>query len=837
MSHIRSIFEKRPFLPILFLLIIGIISFFLIRPQTAQSLTYLSESEQAWLAENNSEVDVLFGYEAPPNAFHDEQGNYVGLLVDFLREIEKTQGITYNFRDFATWDELIEYSKENQNFIIVGIAQTEERSEYLSFTDAFIKIPYVIVTSESNQQSTLTDLMGANVCTVRNYAVNDYIGQYYAEIVPQQVTDNLAGLRGVSTGQCDAMVVNQAYASYLIQDQGLVKLKIAGESGYLNRLSAAASIHDPVLYSILDKTIDQIPIERQEALYQKWVFLGDDDIRISQGVFSAIAIVSVVVLGVVSVLWLWSSSLQSTVNKQTKRIQDDYAQLKQIESNLRQSEQKYRGLIEQSNDAIFILYDQKFEIFNEKFLEMFALTREQVNAPDFDFLSFINPDSHAVVNFFNRKVKVGKATDFEFAARKRTGEKMLIEASVNRVHYKNGVATQGILRDITKRHQLEEEFRQAQKMEAVGRLAGGIAHDFNNLLTVINGQAELALLKLTKKDPLHKRVDQIHKSGERAASLTRQLLAFSRKQLMQPQVININELLNELHHMLERLIGEDISLTFFPDPNLGLIKADPGQIEQVVMNLIVNARDAMPDGGKLTIETANVYLDESFSESHPDSKPGSYVMISVSDSGVGMDKETQAHIFEPFFTTKGRMGTGLGLSTIYGIVTQSDGQISVYSEIGKGSTFKIYLPCTEEIHQLIVESRPAEENLMGSETILVVEDEGAVRDLVANILQSYRYDVILASNAKQALNKIAELGKNVDFILTDVIMPDMSGPDFVKNLPPPFRDLPVLYMSGYTDNVILTHGMLDENTNFIEKPFSPLKLARKIREILSVEAE
>jgi PAS domain S-box-containing protein len=834
MKHFRFVFEKRPFFPILFLLTIGIISFFLIRPKTAQSLAYLSESEQAWLAENNSEVDVLFGYEAPPNAFRDEQGSYIGLLVDFLREIEEIQGIKYNFRNFATWDELIEYAKENQNFIIVGIAQTDERSEYLSFTDAFIKIPYVLVTAQSNEQSTLKDLIGADVCTVKNYAVNDYISQYYAEIVPQQVPDNLAGLRGVSTGQCDAMVVNQAYASYLIQEQGLVNLKIAGESGYLNRLSAATSINDPVLYGILDKTIDQIPLDRKETLYQKWVFLGDNDIRISPGFVSAIGIVSVVVLGVVSVLWLWSSSLQSTVNEQTKQIQDDYAQLQQIESNLRQSEQKYRGLIEQSNDAIFILYEQKFEIFNEKFLEMFALNREQVNAPDFDFLSFINFDSHAIVNYFNRKVRVGESADFEFTARKRTGEKILIEASVNRVHYKNGVATQGILRDITKRHQLEEEFRQAQKMEAVGRLAGGIAHDFNNLLTVINGQAELALLRLPEDNPLYKRVDQIHKSGERAASLTRQLLAFSRKQFMQPQVININELLNELHHMLERLIGEDISLTFLPDPNLGLIKADSGQIEQVVMNLVVNARDAMPNGGKLTIETANVYLDDSFVESHPETEPGSYVMISVSDSGVGMDKETQVHIFEPFFTTKGRMGTGLGLSTIYGIITQSRGQITVYSEVGAGSTFKIYLPCTEEIHQLLVESRPAEENLLGTETILVVEDERAVRDLVANILQNYGYDAILAANAQQALNVLVEHDKNVDFILTDVIMPDMSGPDFIKSLPAQLHEVPVLYMSGYTDNVILTHGMLEENKNFIEKPFSPLNLARKIREILSV---
>jgi PAS domain S-box-containing protein len=379
----------------------------------------------------------------------------------------------------------------------------------------------------------------------------------------------------------------------------------------------------------------------------------------------------------------------------------------------------------------------------------------------------------------------------------------------------------------------EEQLRQSQKMEAVGRLAGGIAHDFNNLLTAINGYSELTMLQLKPEDPLLHNIEEIKKAGDRAASLTRQLLAFSRKQVLQPKVIDLNLLVAEIEKMLRRLIGEDIDLQTVLHAGLGNIKADPGQIEQVIMNLVVNARDAMPQGGKLTIETENVYFDEKFAEQHIATNPGPYVMLAVSDTGIGMDEQTQARIFEPFFTTKeiGK-GTGLGLSTVYGIVKQSGGDVWVYTEVGQGTTFKVYLPRIDEgvkEYRRIVED---EDSLQGTETILLAEDEEMVRKLSARVLEMYGYKVLEAANGGMAFLICERHQEKIDLLLTDVIMPEMSGRELADRLSPLRPEMKVLFMSGYTDDAIVHQGVLDEDENFIQKPFAPSALAQKVREVL-----
>ena len=380
---------------------------------------------------------------------------------------------------------------------------------------------------------------------------------------------------------------------------------------------------------------------------------------------------------------------------------------------------------------------------------------------------------------------------------------------------------------------LQEQLRQSQKMEAIGCLAGGIAHDFNNLLTVIKGYGQLSLLGLKEDSPLRGNIEEINRATDRSADLIRQLLIFSRRQVMEMRVLDLNILLQNLDKMLRRVIGEDIELVTLLAEDPGRVKTDPGQIEQVILNLAVNARDAMPSGGKLTIETANVELDETYARRHVAVTPGRYVMLAVSDTGVGMTPEVRDRVFEPFFTTieKGK-GTGLGLSTVYGIVKQSEGNIWVYSEPGHGTTFKIYLPQAEELLEEVKEKVVGEELPCGSETVLVVEDEGEVRKVAARILRGQGYKVLEASNGADTLMICKEQKEPIHLILTDVVMPKMSGCELAKCISSIRPEIKVLYMSGYTDNAITHNGILEEGMKYIQKPFTMGALVGKVREVL-----
>ncbi len=389
-----------------------------------------------------------------------------------------------------------------------------------------------------------------------------------------------------------------------------------------------------------------------------------------------------------------------------------------------------------------------------------------------------------------------------------------------------------VVRDVTKERRLAEQFRQAQKMEAVGRLAGGVAHDFNNLLTVILTYSRTLADGLPETDPARADLVEIRKAGERAAALTRQLLAFSRQQALEPRVLDLNDLLENLDRMLRRLIGEDIELTVVSGARRSAMRADPGQIEQVVMNLVVNARDATSRGGRLTLETAEVELDETFAREHLGVRPGPYVMLAVSDNGAGMDRATQARIFEPFFTTKepGK-GTGLGLATVFGIVQQSGGAIYVYSEPGKGTTFKLYFPVVdEEAESLQRPPRSAAEG--GTETVLLVEDEDAVRAAVSGILRRAGYQVVEAQNAGEALLVAERHPSPIHLLLTDVVMPHVSGPELAKRLAARLPGLRTLCMSGYTGEAVQNHRLLGASVPFLQKPITPDSLLQKVREVL-----
>ena len=384
-----------------------------------------------------------------------------------------------------------------------------------------------------------------------------------------------------------------------------------------------------------------------------------------------------------------------------------------------------------------------------------------------------------------------------------------------------------LARDVTEQKSLEAQLHQAQKMEAFGQLAGGVAHDFNNLLTIISGYSEILLSRLPSTDPIREMIKPISEAGGRAASLTRQLLAFSRKTVLEPKVLDLNEVVRETEKFLRRLIGEDILVTASLDPTISRVKVDPDQLGQVLMNLALNARDAMPKGGNLAVETCNVELDQEYSRLHPQVQPGRYVMLSMADTGMGMTAEVKSRIFEPFFTTKGvGKGTGLGLAVVQGIVKQSGGNVEVYSEEGIGTTFKIYFPAVDE-KVSAPKTFDTGSDGHGTETILLVEDEDSVRGLAIFVLQTYSYKVLAASNGKEAQRLAEKHQGGIDVLVTDVVMPGLGGPDLAEALRPRFPQMKVLFCSGYTDDAVVRHGLLQEKVAFLQKPYTPVALVLK----------
>ncbi|HVS87364.1 MAG TPA: PAS domain S-box protein [Candidatus Acidoferrum sp.] len=431
-------------------------------------------------------------------------------------------------------------------------------------------------------------------------------------------------------------------------------------------------------------------------------------------------------------------------------------------------------------------------------------------------------------------------TDIEFEWKRKDGTRITVRSSGRPVRDETGefAYLEVFAEDITQRRVLEKQLRMAQKMEAIGRLSGGIAHDFNNLLGVIMGYSQVMKRSLGPAHSSYEHAEEIEKASQRAVSLTRQLLAFSRQQVLEPAILSLNALVSDMEKMLPRLIGEDIKLNLILAPALGQVKADQGQIEQVVMNLAVNARDAMPGGGKLTILTANVELDVAYTREHPGSKPGRHVVLAVTDTGIGMDPETQAHIFEPFFTTKERdKGTGLGLSTVYGVVKQSGGYIAVESEKGKGASFSIYLPRVEQAVAAPEASLPKTLTLQGSETILLVEDAEPLRKLAHMFLKDNGYQVLTAADGEEALQVARQHAAPIQLLLTDVVMPGINGRVLAERLAPLQRGIKVLYMSGYTDSFIAGHGVLEAGTHLLHKPFTEEALTRKVREVLDTEGD
>lgn len=531
-------------------------------------------------------------------------------------------------------------------------------------------------------------------------------------------------------------------------------------------------------------------------------------------------------------------TLKQSRDNLERHVEKRTTELKKAEAELGNSEARLRAILSASPLGIGLVENRVMQWHNKAMAEMLGYDPGELSGKDARMLYPSDEEyQRAGTAIASLSEKEGTPVIDTKWVRK---DGSIFSCRVRYAHLQDPVSENhqeilAIAEDMTERNQLEAQLQQSQKMEAMGTLAGGVAHDFNNLLTSIIGNADLALMDMSKDDPSYEKFEEIMKAGKRAASLTRQLLAFSRKQVVQPEVLNLNECLGDTEKMLRRLVGEHILFHAIPGENLWDIYADPGQMEQVLMNLAVNARDAMPGGGKLTIETANVELDAGYFRKHGiDNPAGPYVMLAVTDDGVGMDGETRSRIFDPFFTTKGKgKGTGLGLSMVYGIVKQNNGYIWVYSEKGKGTSFKVYLPKAEAESAGPKKNRTVAGSLEGNETILLVEDEGVVRDMAQKFLERYGYNVFRAASPREAMRISLEYQDEIHLLLTDMVMPGMNGKDLAALIKSERPETKVVYMSGYTNSTISHQGVLDKGVEFIEKPFSLAQLARQIRRVLN----
>ena len=539
--------------------------------------------------------------------------------------------------------------------------------------------------------------------------------------------------------------------------------------------------------------------------------------------------------------WLFIESTSSVIRNAKGEpeklviVNRDITERKKTEEALRRSETGFRTVVEDAPYGIFRANAKARLLQVNPALQTMLGYESEEELLHSDLANDIFRQAGEYQRMIDQLIRAEEFKDMEMEWKRKDGTPITVRCSGRRGGEGNGSPAYFELfaEDVTEKRVLERQLRMAQKMEAIGRLSGGIAHDFNNLLGVIIGYSALLKRKLTESNALFDHALEIEKAGQRAASLTKQLLAFSRQQVLTPSVLNLNTLATDMEKMLPRLLGEDIEVRLVLDSELGQVKADQSQIEQVIMNLAVNARDAMPVGGKLRILTSNVELDREYARSHPGSKTGHFVMLSVTDTGTGMDSETLAHIFEPFFTTKERgKGTGLGLATVYGVVKQSNGYIWVDSKLGEGTSFQVYLPRHNE--QVLVEEQKndTEEKLRGSESILLVEDADPLRKLAHTFLESAGFHVMTAESGERAMEVVAGYLGTFDLLLTDVIMPGMNGRVLSEQLLPRQPGMKVLYMSGYTDSFIAGHGVLDPGTNLLHKPFTEEVLIRKIREVL-----
>jgi PAS domain S-box-containing protein len=718
------------------------------------------------------------------------------------------------------WDQVMEGFRRREVDLLGAIVRTPRRDQFANFTDTLVAVPGGIFARKAGPtRLALEDLKGRKVAVVSNYTSHDLLASQHPEIQLEVVPDVATGLVKASLGMVDAYVENLASATYYSQAAGIANLDLVGATGFDYQWAIGVRKDWPELRAILDKGLAAIdPKERQAAL-DRWLGIRPpapwrpDRFAVAAGVAAVLGLL-------LAVSWGWNRTLR------------------RAKARADANEARFRVLFQNLADPVYIADAAGRLIATNQ-----QACRETGYAPDeMAQLRLADVDATGTVPELDatyRQVQAQPAATFQAVHRRKDGSTYPVEVSTRTIEFDGRLAVLGVARNVTERQRaaeekalLQQQLQQAMKMEAVGRLAGGVAHDFNNLLTAILGNLSLAQEHPEAAPEL---LADAQGAAERAARLTQQLLAFSRKQIIAPRVLDLNALVTEVGRMLGRLVGEEVRLVTSLAEELWLVKVDAGQLEQVLVNLAVNARDAMPGGGTLTLATSNVVLDATASARHPQARPGPFVRLTVSDTGCGMTDEVRARLFEPFFTTKAvGAGTGLGLATIYGAVRQSNGLIEVHSKPGKGTTFEILLPRAEGAPAAAVEAPPARGVPTGHETVLLVEDEEVVRRLGARILEQLGYRVLVAGDGEAALALVGVHPVRIDLLFTDVVMPGMNGRALAERIVRLHPEAKVLFTSGHTDDAIVRHGVLEEGVAFIGKPYSPAELATKLREVLDV---
>ena len=772
----------------------------------------------------------------PPEMLRGSDGQPTGFTIELVAESARRCGIRLQWVQHNESSEAALRGGQVDLWPLMTI--TPERTRFLHISSPYLEsVGSLLVRGQSafqRPQDLAKGTVGLRSLPISFVQARALLPE--AQLVPIASPKDL--LAALCQQRVDAALLEQheAVAGLMSAPCGDQPLRVIPLPGARVRLGIGSTMEAAGVADRIRNEIDTMALEgRFSDLIAKWGYLAgrseSADTLLNARRRQRWTTAAAVVLASLFCIALWQAARAVRARNRAR----------QAESSLRVSEARYRAIIETTQEGIWTLdADRKITYVNERLASMLGYSREELVGQSVD--RFIDPSLLEKSRHDSERTKQGIREQYDFIFRRKDESQLhaIVAASPLYDQRRNYSGALGMIADITdskhaeeQRSRLEHQLEQAQKLDSIGRLAGGVAHDFNNLLTVINGYADLLLREIKEEDPIRANLAEMRRAGERGAELTRRLLSFSRQQLIDPKPVDLNQLMADSGNMLRRLMGEDVEIVIVPGDSVGWVNADAGQMSQVLLNLAVNARYAMPDGGKLIIATSNADLNANDAEKHPGVTPGRCVLLAVTDTGVGMDEETQRHLFEPFFTTKevGK-GIGLGLSIVYGIVKQNGGSIEVDSKPGQGTTFKICLPRVEKTQAGEEVKQPVPAVLHGSGTILLVEDEEEVRNLAARVLSSYGYQVLRGSHGQEALSLAERHPEPIDLLLTDVIMPGMTGQELAQRMKPLRPAMKVLYMSGYSGNVIARRGVLDPGVAYLAKPFTESALAAKVREVL-----
>ena len=794
--------------------------------------------------ENKAKTQVFTGASSnnfPPMNLLDKDGNLKGFGCDLSDAVMKAVGVEIRHIHSSHWNEVLEWLDSGEADFIHDTGYTEARDKFLDYSKPIIEMPEMIfVRSDQYDITGLNSLKGKKVACVNKHISHLYL-QKFPEISCYVVKTPVEGLYELISKKVDAFVYPKQIVLYLAQNLRLTdKIKTTGDP--LRSLTWSMVVKDgnKELLTLLNDGIDKVRISGEyDRIYDRWwgkralAGYSEHELRI---ITSIVVVISIAFVSLIALI-LYSYKLRSG----KKILEREISQRKHAEKELRESEERFDLAMKFANDGIVDWNIKTNEIYySPGWKKMIGYEDHEIKNKPSEWKRLTKPEDIKASQKMLNEVLERKRERFEkeFKMLHKDGHWVDVLARANVIFDEKdkGIRLVGTHVDITDLKRMEAELRQAQKMESVGRLAGGVAHDFNNMLSVILGNTEMILEDADTANPFINNLQEIHKATKRSIDLTQQLLAFARKQTIAPKVLDLNKTIEGMLRMLRRLIGENIDLAWIPRKNLYTVKIDPSQIDQVMANLCVNARDSIKGVGKITIETNNISFDENYCHEHDGFKPGEFVMIAVSDNGCGMGTEILDNLFEPFFTTKDvSKGTGLGLATVYGIIKQNKGFINVYSEPDKGTSFKIYLPVHAGKVLKAQKQKAKKEALGGFETILLVEDEESILKMTTMMLERLGYSVLATSSPAKAIDSGEAHSGKINLLMTDVVMPEMNGRELAKKLLSRFPNLKCLFMSGYTANVIAHHGVLDEEVQFIQKPFSQQDLAIKVREVLDTD--